>query len=184
MAAQKNSIELLPQEEWERGVVGKFLKWTLTIGRHIVIFTELVVILAFLSRFKFDRELTDLSEAVKQKQAIIESSLQFEDKFRFLQKKLGMIENLRKNQIVTDVLLDELSSLIPVDVTLSDLNINGKQISFSATALSEAGLATFLKNLKASPKFEKLALTQVSMGLQKEAGIKFQLKTEFMPQKF
>lgn len=183
MAAPKKSIELLPQEEWEQGTTGKILKWTLTVGRHIVIFTELIVILAFLSRFKFDRELTDLNEEVKQKKAIIESSAQFEKSFRFLQKKIDTAESLRKNQVQSDKILTELSSLIPVDVALSDFNVSGKQISFSATALSEAGLATFIKNLRESPKFEKLILSQVNLGLGNEVGIKFQLKTDLIPEK-
>ena len=84
MAAPKSEIELLPQEGWEKGTLGKLLKWALTAGRYIVIVTELAVIMAFLSRFKFDRELTDLHEEIKQKQAVIQSAQSFETEFRFL----------------------------------------------------------------------------------------------------
>ncbi len=96
MAARKSTIELLPQENWEKGTFGRLLKWALTVGRYIVIITELIVILAFLSRFKFDRDLTDLNEKVKQQQAIVQSSAQFEQKFRFLQKQLLYIYILIK----------------------------------------------------------------------------------------
>jgi len=77
MPAQKSQIELLPREEWEETSFGKFLKWLLTVGRYIVIFTELVVILAFLSRFKLDRDLTDLYKQIENKQAIIQNSTDF-----------------------------------------------------------------------------------------------------------
>lgn len=183
MAARKISIEFLPQEEWEKGTFGRVLKWALTIGRHIVIFTELVVILAFLSRFKLDRDLTDLGEKIKQKQAIVASSAQFEKDFRFLDKRLRTIEELRKTQLEAGMVLTELSSLTPADVYLSDFTVNDKQVSLTATALSETGLGIFLKKLKSSPKFENLTLSQVSSGSEREIGIKFQLSGKLVPQK-
>ena len=178
MAAQKSTIEFLPQEDWEKGSLGKILKWALTVGRYIVIFTELIVMLAFLSRFKFDRDLTDLNEEIEQKQAVVQSSAQFEEKFRLLQKQLLSIETLEKNRLQTNKVLTELASLTPIDVYLSNLNITEKEISLTATALSEGGLATFLNSLKKSTLFEKITLSQVSLGSQKTIGINFQLKSE------
>ena len=178
MAARKSTIELLPQEDWEKGSLGKVLKWALTVGRYIVIVTELIVILAFLSRFKFDRDLTDLNEEIKQKQAVVQSSAQFEEKFRFLQKQLLTIETLEKKRLQTNKVSTELASLTPIDVYLSDLNIAEKEVSLTATALSEGGLATFLNSLKKSTFFEKITLAQVSSGSQETIGINFQLKSE------
>lgn len=174
MAAQKTSIELLPQEEWQKGSFGKLLKWVLTVGRHIVIITELIVILAFLSRFKLDKDLTDLGETIKQKQGVIDSSAEFEKKFRLVQFQLETIEKLQKSKL--ELTLSDVASLLPPDVKLSELNIKGNQAYFTATSLSEVGLATFLNNLQKSPKFEKLVLVQVSSGTEKEVGINFQLK--------
>jgi len=178
MAARKSTIELLPQEDWEKGSLGKVLKWALTVGRYIVIVTELIVILAFLSRFKFDRDLTDLNEEIKQKQAVVQSSAQFEEKFRFLQKQLLTIETLEKKRLQTNKVLTELASLTPIDFYLSNLNIAEKEVSLTATALSEGSLATFLNSLKKSTFFEKITLSQVSSGSQKTIGINFQLKSE------
>lgn len=181
MAARKRDIELLPKEEWEKTSLGKLLKWTLTVGRYIVIATELIVILAFLSRFKLDRDLTNLYEEIKQKQARIEAASEFEEEFRFLQKRLDTIEDLEKKQLTTAGLIEELSSLIPLDVALTDLTVSDQKVSLTATALSEQGLATFLNNLKASDKFEKIELSQVVSGIEKGVGIQFELKTEFQP---
>ncbi|TSC54422.1 MAG: Uncharacterized protein LiPW31_121 [Microgenomates group bacterium LiPW_31] len=178
MTAQKTTVEFIPQEEWEKTSFGKFLKWVLTVGRYIVIITELIVILAFLSRFKLDRDLTDFNEKVKQQQAIINASAQFEKEFRFLQKRLSTIEGLRKTQLETDQILTELGDITPVDVYLDNFAVAEKQISLSAKALSEAGLATFLNNLKASPKFTKLTISNVSSGMEEGVGISFKLKSE------
>jgi Tfp pilus assembly protein PilN len=178
MAARKTAIEFLPQEEWEKGTWGKVLKWALNIGRHIVIFTELVVILAFLSRFKLDRDLTDLGEKIKQQQAIITSWGNFEETFRFLGKRLETINELKKNQLETDLFLDELANLVPIDVVVYDFNISDKKLSLSATAFSEGGLSIFLKNLKNSSRFKNVKLTQLGFSPEKGEGIKFQLGGE------
>lgn len=180
MAARKSSIEFLPQEDWEKGTGGRLLKWALTVGRHIVIFTELIVILAFLSRFKFDRDLTDINEEVKQKQAIVTNSAKFEQEFRLLQSRLTRIEQQRKIQPETDLIIDTVASLLPIDVYLSDLTVANKQITLNAIALSETSLAKFTNNLKASGKFSRPSISQIYFGSDIDIGIKFQIKTEFI----
>ena len=62
----KKDINLLPREEFEQKTVGRFLIWALTVGRWIVIVTELIVITAFLSRFKLDRDLANLYEKIRE----------------------------------------------------------------------------------------------------------------------
>ena len=157
----KTTIEFIPQEEWEKTSFGKFLKWLLNVGRWIVIITELIVILAFLSRFKLDRDLTDLNEVVKQKQAIVGASSDFEKEFRFLQKRLSTIEGLKKSQVEADKILELFSQLTPAGIQLSNFNLSGEKISLTASADSEITFAVFLKNLKQEPKLTSLTLNKV-----------------------
>lgn len=180
MAARKVSIELLPREDWEKTTFGKLLKWLLTTGRYIVIFTELIVILLLLSRFKFDHDLENIHKQINDKQAKIQAQVEFEEKFRFLQTQLSTIEGLQKKQLKTNQVLTELASLIPVDVYLSNFDIKEKKVNLKATALSEAGLATFLKNLQRSNSFDNLVLSQVSSETEKEIGIQFHLKSDLV----
>jgi len=52
MPAKKREISLLPKEkEGLPGTVEKATKWLVNVGRWIIVFTELIVILSFLSRF-------------------------------------------------------------------------------------------------------------------------------------
>lgn len=179
MAAHKTSIEFLPQEEWEKSSFGKFLKWSLSIGRYIVIFTELLVVLALLSRFKLDRDLSDLNEEIKQQQAIIEASSQFEEEFRLLQSRLAKAETLSENSTQPVTVLQEISSLVPVNVILSNLNINDKDISFNAETLDETGLATFIQKLQTSPKFYNVNLSQISSSSKEKATITFSINLSY-----
>lgn len=180
-APKKRDIELLPREEWEKTPLGKFLKWTLSVGRYIVIATELIVILAFLSRFKLDRDLTDLYEEVKQKQNIIESNSGFEENFRFLQKRLAAIDSLEKNQTISSKVIEKLAAIIPTDIILDKIAVSGNEVSLSVTALSDQGLASFINNLKASPNFDKLTIPNLTTGSENSIGTQFEIKTEFNP---
>lgn len=177
--ASTSTIEFIPQEDWERTSFGKFLKWLLNIGRWIVIITEFIVILAFLSRFKLDRDLTNLNEQVRQKQAIINSSSNLEKEFRFLQKRLTTAENLKKSQIEAQQVLDIFTELIPFGIQLSNFNYASQKISFTASANSEIAFAGFLKNLKDSPKFKSVDISKVSTNEEKGGEIIFNIKTTF-----
>jgi Tfp pilus assembly protein PilN len=179
MAAPKKEIELLPQESWEKTTFGKILKWVLSVGRYIVVATELVVILAFLSRFKLDRDLTDLYKTIEERQAIVEANQGFEEKFRFLQRKISLIEKIQAKQSTTTAFVDKLLPLIPIDVSIKNLSLDNQRIRLVATALSEEGLASFLNNLSASPNFENLSVTSVTSGSQKNIGTDFRLEAEF-----
>ena len=179
MAAQsKQKIELLPQEEWEQSGLGRFLKWTLNVGRYIVIATEVVVVVAFISRFKLDRDLTNLHEEIKKKQTIIEANHEFQQNFLFLQTRLNTISQIENEQAITATAVENLVPLIPQDVSLSNLICSGPTVSMTATALSESGLATFINNLRNSPKFSQVQLSGISTGTQGGLGIQFTLKTE------
>src|SRR3990167_9181041 len=91
----KKTINLLVLEGFEHSPVGKVLHWLLSAGRTIVIFTELIVIISFLSRFWLDRTLTDLSEQNNNKRAQIEASRQFEENFKSVQQRLSLVNQIQ-----------------------------------------------------------------------------------------
>ena len=168
MAARKKEINLLFLKTFEQTSAGKLLKWALTIGRWIVITTELVVIICFLSRFKFDRELMDLSETIKQQQAIIGSLEDLEANFRNLQQRLIEISRLEKEQIPAASRLQQLSAITPFDVSLTELSIGQKDWQITAQSLSESSFHYFLTELKETLLLEEISLDEVS---KKESGI-------------
>lgn len=180
-AKEIRGVELLPKENWEKGSLGRVFTWLLTTGRKIVIFTELLVILAFLSRFKLDRDLTDLNESLKQKQAIIQSSATFEKRFRQLQNQLTRLAELQRDQSDGATTINEIAQITPIDVYLDAFNWEEKAFKLNATALSEAGLSTLIQNLKKSPQTQSLRLTQIQANSSKQIGFKFELQGEFKP---
>jgi len=173
MVARKKGINFLTGKGFESTNLGKFLHWALTAGRWIVIITELIVILCFLSRFKLDRDLMDLSETIKQQQAIIASLEDLENNFRNLQKRLQTINQLNKERILTSVFLEELTQVTPFDVSLNELTVKKEEVFISASTLSENSLKNFVLAIEKSPNLEKVNLQEVN---KKEVGqIEFSL---------
>ena len=73
MAARKKNkeINLLPQEQFAASTTGRVLAWVLSTFRMIVILTEMIVIIAFLSRFWLDIKSNDLTDEVDNQKKIV-----------------------------------------------------------------------------------------------------------------
>ncbi len=166
----KKEISLLPEENAVEIVAGKFVKWILSVGRYIVIFTELIVIGAFLSRFWLDRKNSDLSERIRQQKAILTSTQTFEREFRDFQKRLNKISEGTEEKYLPVEALDVVAASLPTDVLLTDFRYSkekeGIKASLKAQIFSEAGLAEFIDRLIANP-----SISTVQIGtIEKEEG--------------
>ncbi|MDP3998743.1 MAG: PilN domain-containing protein [bacterium] len=176
MPAEKLDVNLIPQEESRKRNWEKFLRWVLNSGRYIIIGTEIIVLLAFFLRFKLDRDLKAVSNDVKNRQTIVESFGDLEEKTRFLQAELATISNLEKQSPPSTQVLNALALLTPPDVIFSQLNVSFPSVGLSATALSLGGFSSFLENLKHSKEFENISVVKVAEG---RLGIEFTLKLSY-----
>jgi Tfp pilus assembly protein PilN len=143
-------INLLPQEEFQASTLGRTLRWLLTTFRYIVIATEMIVMAAFLSRFALDARSSDLIDAINQKKSIISSYSTFESQFRTTQVRLKTYASYaNENQKVSPV-IDNISSLLPSDITLTEINIDGAKIQISAQTQNENSASNFISSLNSS----------------------------------
>lgn len=158
----KDKINLLPKDEFETSSVGKFVQWAVHVGRWIVVLTEFIVICAFLSRFYFDTKLANLFDDIKQKQSIVDSALSFEDNFRQVQDKIKIIKGLIAEEKKPSITLVEVSQSLPLDVTLTGINIDNGSLGLSGYSLSERGLNVLLSGLVTNPHLEAVSLDNIS----------------------
>jgi len=175
MPANKKDINLLPKDKWEEGVVGKLLHWALNIGRYVVVFTELIVISAFLFRFGLDRKLTDLNEEMKQKQGVVQSYGDLEEKFKRLQLQLKIVKETKDNTIDVGLILTNISKITPLDTIYSTIDISEEKISLEGQTFSEVGLATLLAKAQTSEIFTGVVLENVSSATDKSQAIDFRM---------
>jgi Tfp pilus assembly protein PilN len=162
------SINLLPKDNWDRGLSAKILNWALTFGRYIVIITELVVVAAFIARFSLDQKLSDLHDSIKQKQVFIQANLEFENEFRDLQTRLYALNEAVSAQTNAKEVLDTFSSLTPANVRFSSFSYNQNVFEIKALSPTEDGLGAFINALSTNPNIKNLESSSVVIASDRE----------------
>ncbi len=174
MAARGKPVNLLPPSEFESSFWGRFLKWAVTGGRYIIIITELVVILAFLSRFKLDKDISELSEEIQGKVNVLEAELPVETEFREQQRRLAGANEILNSRYQAGMILDKLTEKVSDEVKLSNLDMGRQVIRVEANSLGEQGLGQLLSGLSVDPTWKGVELNQIQEEPLK--GIKFTLE--------
>jgi len=169
----RDKVNLLPKDEFEFSSTGKLIGWAVSVGRWIVVFTEFIVICAFLSRFYFDTQLANLFDDIKQKKAIVASAAAFEENFRQTQEKIKIIKKLLNNQQSPSALVGEISQMLPADVSLLQISIDEGEVTLSGLTLSEKGLRVFLNQLVKSPHFSQISLNNITQPKDGLPGLTF-----------
>lgn len=180
MAARKSKkekrINLLPQEEFAASTLGRVLAWLMSTFRIIVIVTEVVVMGAFLSRFWLDARAADLTDLIRQRQAIIEASEEFETEFRQTQAKLRIFSNIVTSQEGVSETLTTTSSYLPTDIFLTSFSIGQGSVQIKGVSPTEISIAQLLANLESVEEFQDVALTQVDTSEELGGLLTFTLK--------
>lgn len=176
MTARKtySNINLAPKDEFESSLTGKILRWALTTGRMIVVLTEFVVILAFVSRFKLDRDLNDINDMVTQKQAIVVSFEDTENQMRDLQSRLAIIKDMLTFNVNSDQSFSTLVNMTPRDIFYSAIEFSRDGWHLEGIAGSETSLATLLNQLQGLKVFNKVQLGTLEYNLR-TGGVTFNI---------
>lgn len=161
MPAPRVGINLLPKTEFETSFWGRFLKWAISTGRYILILVELVVIIAFLSRFKLDKDLADLADSIRGKQAVLEAAYQAEQNFRVIQARLNAADTLLRSQTNARQLTNIVNSYVPPEMTLSQVIYQRHQVVISGETGLQSALAIFLSRMTNDPTWTSVDLTEV-----------------------
>lgn len=176
-AAKKElKINLLPQKEFERSILGRILKWTLSSFRITVIATEMIVMAAFLSRFWLDASSSDLNSAISQKEAIITSFGETENKFRTFQKRIDIFTKITSLAQKSEH-LNLITSLTPPEVVLNSISDSGGSVQITGYSGSEQNISQFIKNLSSVNKFKDVSLNDVSFSEDNSSAIVFTIIT-------
>lgn len=168
------AVNLLPQDPFLDSIVGKFLVWSLSIGRYLVILTEFIVITSFLSRFKLDRELTDITESIIKQKAVITSYRDVEANFRSAQDRINFISQQQQNSSILNS-LELIEKNLPIDTKLTQLNLQPANWTLSGSSITPQGMkATIDQVVKTNPQSE-VSLGEVKLN-SKTGTIDFSLR--------
>jgi len=157
---------LKPQGEPQKIVV-KLISWALSIGRYIVIFVEILVLAAFLSRFKLDADIQTAKESIEAQIPFVESLKPDEIIIRQTQLQLATIKNIKAESPNYGVILDKIAAQTPNGVIIRNLAIEksaGKlNITMSGSAQNNNELTTFILGLKEDQSFSDVNVTNAGL---------------------
>lgn len=163
----KREISLLPEENNPRSLSNRIVTWLTTVGRFVIVFVELIVVLAFLSRFFLDRKNADLSETIRQQKAILMSTKEFEEEYNQLQQRLKYIKDFYENE---PQYLPKITSLVqstPPDIVYDKFTISREPESLqvvanlSAIAYEESSIVDFITNLILNPDIASVNIKSI-----------------------
>ena len=100
-----------------------------------------------------DDEIGKAREEVARLKSIIDEVKSYEDKKKSLEEKIALINNLKSSQRGPVRLMDEVSRALPDLVWLTEMQMQGNQLTLKGRTLSPNAVATYLENLKKSPFF-------------------------------
>lgn len=170
-------INLVPKDPFFETLLGRSLKWALSVGRYIVMFTELVVVLSFVTRFYLDRQITDLNRDIFQKESVIKSYGDFENEIRGIQEKLSQYEQIEQEGNLVDI-FPSLAQVVPTGIKLEELVIYPEKVSLKGTVLSQKSLNILINNLQISPDFSNIVVSTIESEGITTSGFAFQLTAQ------
>ncbi len=178
----KKKISLLAKKPIEATAGGRIVQWLTTSGRAILVITELLVLMAFISRFWLDTKNNDLGDIVRQKRIILESSQPFEKDFLALQSRISSAANFINEYEELNLYLKIVADNLPKDVVIEQFSLSKTtdipKGSLAVNILSEESLALFLNRLSKDEKILKIRIgkierSQLAEGTKISIGIDF-----------
>lgn len=157
---------LKPQSNPEK-LIKKLIRWLLSSGRYVFVFVEAIVLIAFITRFKFDADLAAKKEAIEEQIPYIESLKPYETLIRETQLKLSTINDIRKNASDWSADLEKIAEQTPLTLKITSIkmaeNMQAPTIRILGQVQSGGDLSSFITSLKGDPAFGNVALTSIGM---------------------
>ncbi len=166
------NLNLLHPKEIPPPLLQRFFRWLLTYGRFIVIVVEIVVVSAFLMRFKLDADLDNLKREIEKDLPYIEGLESYEAQIKQTQLRLSTFDKIVLKGPDIKKSLEDISSQIPSVIKLTSVNFEpiasteNSKFRVNGTSTSNADLGFFIQNLRKSEDFKDIDLTSISFNEQ------------------
>jgi hypothetical protein len=150
--------------------LGVALSWTTSTAKHLIIIINFLLIAAFISRFYFDKVLSDLNESVKIKSEILKQNSKFESTYKDLQKKIAAINTISQSGVILSR-LEEVTGLIPNGIKFNSMNYLGQTLTFRASAPNRELLDQLINNLQSLSYVKSLSIPSIERRTGNNPGI-------------
>lgn len=164
------NIDLLPKESLISSS-NTAVHWALTVGRYLVIVTEIIALATFLLGIYLAKEKNDLKDSIKNKQATVdnlqkcdENDLEAfcEERFRKVQNQINQVAAIRSSQFEHNDVLTEFTKLMPIGLVLDSMLIDGRELTFSGVFPNPTQLQTMIDTFNKSGLINNLDITTLA----------------------
>lgn len=140
----------------------RLLGFVLTIGRVIIIATELIALGAFIYRFSLDQTLVALHDSISQQVAIVNLLSGNEALFRNMQNRFSLASALLQQGSNQPTYLTDVVSFAPFDMNIQTIAVATDAIRIEATVHSVDSLTTFVNKLKSYKPVASVSIDRIS----------------------
>ncbi|MDP2670875.1 MAG: hypothetical protein Q8P13_00175 [bacterium] len=189
---QELNINLLQKEE-VGGVTGDLIKWVLTIGRYLIIVTEIIALATFLFGIKLAADKNDLKGKVAAAKIDVDTKAKCneadptafcEDNFLALQDRINQVGSGKNTQIQTSAVVKEFLSLLPNELNLTTLSLESGKISFNGYFPDSVTLQTLIISLGSSKSITDLDIQELNSPSSKNTNFTFKAEAVIDTQQF
>lgn len=145
----------------------KLLTWTLSSGKFILIFVELVVIGCFLYRYKLDADLKNLNDQIAIEVNQIKAQQTTEHQIRLTQFQLQSLGQIKNDSLDYPELLTKISQDTPKQTKLTSIEITKQnsapfpEIIISGGSSNTTEVAALIQALQKDNEFSNITLSSV-----------------------
>lgn len=156
------NLDLLKPQNEPQKLLTQAFRWILSSGRFLIVFVEILVLVTFVLRFKFDADIAATKEAIEEQIPFIESIKSDEDLIRSTQFQIATIHSINQDNMPYHLILQKIASQTPNGVTLRSITMQKQtgrvEIKLSGITTSNANLTGLLASLKKEPFFRDINL--------------------------
>ena len=105
---------------------------------------------------------TTAEERMREQENVLKEVKNVEEERRKYTEKIGIIQQLKKNQEGPVRLLDEISNALPLGVNVASLTASSNNINIEGEAFTNDDIVRFVDNLKASRLLSDVTLLETS----------------------
>lgn len=158
MQKKSTSINLLKKQT---SIIDRFINWALTIGRLVVILTEIIALSAFIYRFSLDRQLIDLHSKITQEQAIVNYLKDNEASYRNLQDRLVLANNYSTLAVNRLKVFNDIKNSAPIGLAFNSISLFDDRIKIEANIDSVSTLNTFVNSVRNYPSIDSVSIEKI-----------------------
>ncbi len=158
MLKKPASINLVKQKI---NYLDEFIKWALSIGRLLVIVTEIVALLTFLYRFSLDRQLIDLHTKIVQEQAIVSSLKDQEQTYRNLQDRIALANTTSLSTSKKIQAFFDIQKNAPSELIFNNMSLSEQGVRFSISTRNVSSLSKFINFLKSYKDVSSVSIDKI-----------------------